>query len=262
MIASPEDGAVVTLPAVAPKGPNQVEKRGDEETVSSVLDHLGKAEDGSLGSGGGGAGAFTRSAFVYRAFDGRLFPSTFYRYEHFLDALRTMATEGVDGKLFFLGHGQGGEDGSTAVRRRLQDEEEEGGARGTVMSETSLVYGLVNVAAFLSHAMTDSIIHDACDELNVDYLGDDDADGVGLDDGRDAYRFPVSNACGQHDRSYEDEMCEVEDAMYDCFAQMSNDEMNSMEAQAISRGQWGGAPGPFYCGPKDAYGATGKPRWL
>lgn len=210
-IASPEDGTVVDLPPPAPKGPAQVERQENEGIVASILDHLDKAEDGELTSGGGGAGSFTRAAFVYRTFDGRLFPSYVYRYPHFVDALRKMSTEGVDGDLFFLGHGQVAEAGGRKNNKKNRELQvgnfgvEEPTLGPTEVAEKSMVYGLVNVAAYLAQAMTDSIIHDACDELNVDYLPNDAADGIGLDDGLDVHRFAMSNACGQDGRSYQDE---------------------------------------------------------
>lgn len=39
--------------------------------------------------------------------------------------------------------------------------------------------------------MTEAIIHDACDELNTEHLPADDTDKLGLDDGRDEFRFPI-----------------------------------------------------------------------
>ena len=200
-IASPEDGAVVALPPPAPKGPTQVERREDEAVVTSIFDRLTKAENGELVSGGAGAGAFTRAAFMYRTWDGRLFPSYEYRYEHFMDALRTMSTVGVDGDLFYLGYGQvvQEDDAESTRQRQLQSSsfgETETGLGATEVYQQSDVYGLVNIATYLAQAMSDSIIHDACDELNTDYLPNDDTDNIGLDDGNDVHRFTISNGGG------------------------------------------------------------------
>jgi len=278
-IASPEDGAVITLPPPAPKGPTQIERRDDESITETILNHLTKAENGALVSGGGAKGAFTRAVFMYRTWDGRLFPSYVYRYPHFLDALKTMSTEGVNGDLFYLGYGQEGEDDDAARQRRQLDEEQssyqskrqrhqrslqasfgavEAGLGPTEVSKRSLVYGLVNIAAFLAQAMSDSIIHDSCDELNIDHLPLSSNDGIGLDDGNDMHRFPSSNACGQNGRSYEDEICERADRKYDCVDQLNIDEQAEMVAYGTSRGHWAGAPGPFYCGPRDMYATTGE----
>lgn len=259
-VASTEDGTIIDLPAPAPKGPSQAAVLEEEDPVVSALNWLDKAEAGDLISGGGGVGALTRGIFYYRTWNGQTFPSYTYRYSDFVDALRTMVTESVDGNTFFLVSGQ---DGSRRRQRQLQNG---GGAAfdetslaPTEMDETSLVYGLVNIAAILAHAMTDSIVHDACDELNTSYLPDDDADGLGLDDGKDSFRFPISNACGQDGRSYQNEQCEAEgDIKYDCTTQMNVQELAEMEATATSRGEWAGAPGPFYCGSKEMYGTTGE----
>jgi hypothetical protein len=267
LMASAEDGSLVGLPPPAPKGAQQILRPENASVVTSIIDHLHMAENGELA--GGGKGTVARAAFVYRAWDGTLFPSQLYRFEHFVDALETMATVGVNGELFYLGYGQtvaatNGTQNVTEIedgrlRRKVQMEDEDNVALGaTEVLETSLVYGLVNVAAYLAQAMTDSIIHDACDELNIDYLDDDITDGRGLDDGKDVFRFPISNACGQHGRSYEDESCDTVDIQYDCKSQMDVELLANMESYGISRGHWVGAPGSFYCGPKEVYGKTGK----
>lgn len=112
------------------------------------------------------------------------------------------------------------------------------------------MFGIVNIAAFLAQAMTESIIHDACDEFNVEPLPNSIDDGIGLDDGRDHLRFPMSNACGQNGRSYQDEQCKLpEDSIYDCANQLNREEFASMELTAYTRSRWPGSPGPFYCGP-------------
>ena len=53
-------------------------------------------------------------------------------------------------------------------------------------------YGKTNLAAFLANAMTESIAYDTCDEFNTDEVAD---------------RYAISNACGQNNRSYQDEKC-------------------------------------------------------
>ena len=265
LVASFEDGSFGGLPPPAPKGQEQLLRPENASLVTSIIDHLNEADNGELA--GAGKGAVSRVAFVHRAWDGSLFPSYQYRFDHFVDALQTMAIVGVGGEVFYLGYGQNASETSETQnangtvdgrqRRQIQMKDEDEPALGAVF-ETSLVYGLVNVAAYLAQAMTDSIIHDACDELNVDYLEDDDTDGRGLDDGGDIFRFPISNACGQHGRSYQDESCDTVDLKYDCKSQMDVELLANMESQGISRGHWGGAPGSFYCGPKDVHGTTGN----
>lgn len=242
-----EDCSLVELPPPAAKGSAQVEAtEGMTNITEAILEHLQKAEAGELSSAGRGYGAFTRAAFMMREYDGSLFPSYTYRFDHFVDALATMAVTGVDGDTFYLG---GADDAKTS--RLLQ------GLNSTKKS-TSLVYGLVNIALFMAQAMTESIIHDTCDELNIQPLPNSTEDGIGFDDGHDHFRFPLSNACGQNGRSYQDEQCKrTEDKMYDCAAQLNSEEVVSMEVTAFSQSRWPGSPGPLYCGPKTVYGDTG-----
>lgn len=265
LIAESETEAVKPLPPPAPKGEEQIVY--DEKNVTvvpAIVDHLSMVESGLLA--GTAKGALTRTVFVYRAWDGSLFPSYLYRFQDFLNTLQTMSTEGVNGDLFYLGSGQAvtnateigaGKDNANENARLLIDDEEDADLNSTVVLENSLVYGLVNIAVFLAQAMTDSVIHDTCDELNIDHLDDDDTDRNGLDDRNDKFRFPISNACGQFGRNYETESCDTIDIKYDCKSQMNVEELANMEARGISRGHWGGAPGSFYCGPKKFYGETG-----
>ena len=265
LMAESETEAVKPLPPPAPKGEEQILYDPKNITVvPAIVDHLSMVESGLLV--GTAKGALTRTVFVYRAWDGSLFPSYLYRFQDFLNALQTMSTEGVSGDLFYLGSGQAvtntseigaGKDDANETSRLLIDDEEDADLNSTVVLENSLVYGLVNIAAFLAQAMTDSIIHDTCDELNIDHLDDDDTDRNGLDDGNDKFRFPISNACGQFGRNYETESCDSIDIKFDCKSQMNVEELANMESRGISRGHWGGAPGSFYCGPKEIYEETG-----
>lgn len=233
-----EDCSVPELPPPSAKGEAQVEVL-TVNTTESILEYLRKAEAGELTSDGRGYGTFTRVAFMMRAYDGSLFPSYNYRYDDFVDALAVMTVTGIDGETFYVGEP---ENGKTA--RYLQGE-------NSTKKGTSLVPGLVNIAAFLAQAMTESIIHDACDEFNAQPLPNSTDDGIGLDDGIDHFRFPISNACGQNGRSYQDEQCNrPEDRMYDCTTQLNSEEFASMEITAFSQSRWPGSPGPLYCGPK------------
>ena len=257
LIASSEDGKTAELPPPAPKGPFQIEQPEETGRLVSIKDatmeFLDRVEKGELSFGVAGKGAFTRTAFMHRRYDGSTFPSYVYRFAHFVEALETMASEGVDGDRFYLGPNQLE---PSSRRRELQ------GAQAILVPgealEGSMVYGLVNIALFLSHAHVESIMHDTCDEVNVEFLPNSVFDGIGLDDGEDASRFPISNACGQDGRSYQDEPCtRPEDSKYDCVAQMNVNDFEAMEASAVSRGIWTGAPRGFYCGPKTKFGTTG-----
>eukprot|EP00804_Cyclotella_cryptica_P024464 CCRYP_017568-RB/>CCRYP_017568-RB protein AED:0.03 eAED:0.03 QI:1933/1/1/1/1/0.81/11/100/1752 len=247
IVSTPEDCSLIELPPPASKGPAQIEVSNITNLTEAILAHLEKAEAGELTSVGSGFGTFTRAAFMMRTYDGSLFPSYTYRYEHFIEALAMMATTGVNGEVFYLGASPG----EREITRQLQASNSSG-------RETSLVYGLVNIAAFLAQAMTESIIYDACDEINVQPLPNSTDDGKGLDDGLDHFRFPISNACGQNGRSYQDEQCKrTEDSQYDCAAQLNIEDFVTMEVTAFSHLLWRGAPAPFYCGPKSFYKETG-----
>lgn len=245
-LAMEEDCSLVELPPPAAKGSEQVEAPANVTNITeAILEHLKKAEAGELSSAYQGFGAFTRASFMMRTYDGSLFPSYTYRFEHFVDALAIMAVTGVDGQTFALG--QAKEDKT----RHLQ-------TKNTTADGVSLVYGLVNIAAFLAQAMTESIIYDSCDELNIQPLPNSTNDGIGLDDGHDHFRFPITNACGQNGRSYQDEQCKrPEDSMYDCTNQLNSEEFTSLEVTASGQSRWPGSPGPFYCGPKSLYEETG-----
>ena len=92
------------------------------------------------------------------------------------------------------------------------------------------IYGLINVAAFLANAMTESIQYDTCDELNNQQV---------------AGRYAIANSCGQNDRSYQDEECGEE---YSCFVD------TEMEITAIDSGKAARSPPPFTCEPGSGEG--------
>ena len=133
-------------------------------------------------------------------------------------------------------------------------------------SNNERVYGLINVALFLSCSYSDSLSNGSCDEINSDVV-----DGF----------LPMSNACGQQGMSYQGSIafsdttaprhlqskssplfCNPGDQKYACVVDMQ------MRAQArspetiptrnnVDDGD-NSSPGPFYCGPKADYnGFTG-----
>ncbi len=104
--------------------------------------------------------------------DGIPYPTTRYSYNGLVASLKEMTNDGIksDGRSFVFYTGQD-------VRR--------------------IEYGLTNLAAFLANAMAESLSYDTCDEFNTD---------------TDIYlfgRYPLSNACGQNKRSYQDEVCAI-----------------------------------------------------
>ena len=98
-------------------------------------------------------------------------------------------------------------------------------------SEDRYLYGLVNLAAFLSNAMVESIEDDTCDELSWD-----ETNG----------RHAISNSCGQQKRSYQDDTCDMKEDIFSC-------EMNkNMQVTAVNSGTQVNAPPPLQCKPKDS----------
>jgi len=108
--------------------------------------------------------------------------------------------------------------------------------------EGRLDYGMTSVAAFLANAMTESIVYDTCDEFNVDMVTD---------------RYPLSNSCGQNNRSYQDEVCtNSEEVDMSCPVDVNMEVVSS----GYSTGMMGRAPPPFSCGPK-AHSADYSGYW-
>lgn len=135
-----------------------------------------------------------------------LYPSSpAFNYNSFKSSLHTMITTPIDNKSFFIGS-------SDLANGR--------------------VYGLVNIAAFLSQSLIDSIQYGSCDEVNSDII-----QGV----------LPISNACGQNGMDYQDKstLCLASEEKYAC----------SVEWDMRVQGQnLGSSPPPFYCGPANEYG--------
>jgi len=119
-------------------------------------------------------------------------------------------------------------------------------------SSNERVYGLINVAMFLAAAYSDSLSHGSCDEINSDIV-----DGF----------LPMSNACGQHGRSYQGTatnpglrtgdssplVCAPGDEKYACDVDMNIRAQARPPSIISSRSGSADAPGPFYCGPKTDY---------
>ena len=104
-------------------------------------------------------------------------PSTVYRYQGLIDAIRVMYKDGIAGKYFYMG-----------------DETPYG-----------YEYGLVNIAAFLAQSMKETIQYNACDENNWDMAS---VDGKSM--------YALSNSCGQLGQSYQDYKCSHEEQHMAC----------------------------------------------
>ncbi len=119
------------------------------------------------------------TVFISYDKNGKPYPSVWYTLDDFMIALRELSVIGVGGgefeRFFYIGQ----------------------------TDNRGIVHGLVNVAAFLSHASVISIKYDACDEFNMDKTDYTE-------------KYAVSNSCGQFGRSYQDEVCVGDTAHMTC----------------------------------------------
>jgi hypothetical protein len=108
---------------------------------------------------------------VFRAFtkEGVSYKSYWFQYQDFMSALRLMSGSSITGDMkhvFYLGEEYG-----------------------------EWEYGLVNVAMFLSQAMTESISFDACDEFH--WETNTDGTSAANDKGEGDQHYAISNSCGR-----------------------------------------------------------------
>ena len=96
--------------------------------------------------------------------------------------------------------------------------------------------GLANIAAFIAQCMKETIKYNACDENNWDII-----DG----------KYPLSNACGQLEQSYQDYACPKGSEHMQCEVDPD------MEMTATTQANWYGAPGPLFCGPRSKFPTVG-----
>ena len=88
-------------------------------------------------------------------------------------------------------------------------------------------YGLVNIALFLAHGTTRGLRFDTCEEVNHHLI-----EG----------KLPISNSCGQHSQSYDEDICPMADIDKECPV----DPNMAVEQSLVGRSS---AP-PFFCAPK------------
>jgi hypothetical protein len=119
------------------------------------------------------------NVFISYDKDGNPYPSGWYEFDDFVQALRSLSVSGLGGgdveTFFYIGQ----------------------------TDNRGVVHGLVNVAAFLSQASVIAIKYDACDEFNIDKTDL-------------TQKYAISNACGQWGRSYQDEVCTGNSAYMTC----------------------------------------------
>ena len=153
--------------------------------------------------------------FIYETPKMEWIPSSIYKFDGFYNGLSIMARDGVADTTFYLG-----------------------GTNDNTSCTHCYMYGLVNIAAFLSQAMKETIRYDACDENSWDRVGDD-------------LLYPLSNACGQLGQSYQDYHCADDERHMECPVDPD------MTITAVTNAKWWGAPGPLTCGPKSVIPQTG-----
>lgn len=106
-------------------------------------------------------------------------------------------------------------------------------------------YGLVNIAAFLAHAMAESINKDACDEYQWDNNSDEDLSvSSGGKGARVDNHFAISNSCGQGGQNYQDYSCGQGEEHMQCDVEAD------MVVQATTSGLYPNAPPPLSCRPR------------
>jgi hypothetical protein len=109
--------------------------------------------------------------------------------------------------------------------------------------EMGTKYALVHLAAFLAHSMAESIKYDHCDEPNWEQVNG---------------RYPLSNACGQGGKSYQDMTCPEDERHMECPVK------KDMTTRAVTHANWGdipGAPTFLYCQPKSLDGTHFTGFW-
>jgi predicted chitinase len=107
-------------------------------------------------------------------------------------------------------------------------------------------YGLVNIAAFLSQSMKETIKYNACDENNWQFSEHWPGDT----------NYPITSACGQLGQDY---------AGYGLDPGTGGDLIESCplmpraEISAVTNAKWYGAPGPLFGAPDSALIEAGLP---
>lgn len=161
-------------------------------------------------------------------------PSEQYFWADLLEALRKMSLTGVGGRTFYAG--------ATA---------------------DDYVYGLANLAAFLSQTMQETIQYDACDENNWS-----DAAATRITEiagGTPGEVYPATAACGQLGQSYQDYTCGAEPILDPetgeevPAAEVQCEVDPDMVAIAQTGAGWYGAPPPLFCAPRSIIAEA--PRW-
>ena len=235
------------------------------------------------------------------------FPSYYYRYDDFITALRLVSNNGtkltgLDKHVFYIGQHDIAEDefqvneyllapndkdddatdddatydddeiiGRGRRRDRIlqmiDEKQQQQSSNGN--SNDRLEYGLVNIAAFLGHAMTTSIIYDVCDEFHWETSNDynrnttttattsstatNDSSTTATTSTTNAMgdRYAISNSCGQNYQNYQDFHCSSSSTTAaDDESYMECKVNPNMIIQASTSLTYTNAPPPLSCMPR------------
>ena len=110
---------------------------------------------------------------------------------------------------------------------------------------TQWEYGLVNIAAFLAHAMTESITNDACDEYHWEKNTDADGSCQG-ESGTKCFdnHYAIANSCGQDGVNYQEFTCQEGEEHMACPVD------RNMRLEATTGSVYPNAPPPMTCKPR------------
>jgi hypothetical protein len=160
---------------------------------------------------------------VFRSYsrEGLSYRSYWFQYSDFINALTVMSSQSITGDvkhIFYLGN-----------------------------EPREWEYGLINVVAFLSQAMTESISKDACDEysweVNSDVFSQTEEEEATATT-KPNQHYALSNSCGQGGMNYQEFHCGVEDAHMECGVD------RNMKIQATTGEVYPNAPPPLTCRPR------------
>ena len=216
-------------------------------------------------------------------------PSRLYTYDDFLSSLQTMSVDGIYGNSYHqgtnpykpprssAGSNEYVNDPSNRAFYLSQDTINDFVPATTSSNDEGMTLAIVNICAFLANVMVEAIQFDTCDEFNGMMTGFDSNSGwrgVGFGNGPisssqlsavNGRYFPLSNACGQHGRSYQEEEgeeCLVEDGVdvscdVDPFLDMRasiHPRYNYIPGKTSDMGFENQPPPEFACGKKDFKG--------
>jgi len=217
-------GAPVTgrpTPTVTVPTPT-VEVTSSDDYIQALVDDLKTADSSTV--------------FQYELPTGQWATSDLYKWDDMILAVKSMAEQGVgDAKLWIAGVG----DGIAGMAEDLR-----------------IKYAKVNIAAFLSQAMQESIRYNACDENNWS--------DPAVVAGHGGSSYSATSACGQLHQSYQDYKCTAEEnhaAFNDGTGrgEMACPMVPTMKMRAFTQAKWYGAPAKLFCAPKTDLPFA--PRW-